>query len=228
MEAKVLAILNHMIECHPALEVCRGEVEKAYDALVKCYEGGGKLLLCGNGGSAADCEHIVGELMKGFLKKRPVPQKDREALLSLYPSHGEELAAHLQQGLPAIALTGHPALSTAYLNDVAGEMIFAQQVYGYGRAGDVLIGMSTSGNAKNVANAVMVAKAVGMATIGLTGRAGGRLLELCDLCVRVPEDETYRIQEYRCITPSAPCWRSGSLKAEEPPAFFSGKGRLLL
>ena len=179
---------------YPVLVPIAGAIKEAYHVLEACYAGGGKLLAAGNGGSCADSEHIVGELMKGFCKARPVPPAFEEALLAADPERGEELAAKLQGGLAAIALTGHPALSSAYLNDVDGLLVLAQQVYGYGKAGDVFLGISTSGNAKNILYALAVAKAKGMKTIGLTGRDGGELGKAADVAIIVPEQETYKIQ----------------------------------
>lgn len=161
---------------------------EATQQIIRCYQKGGKLLLCGNGGSAADCAHIAGELGKGFLKKRPLPQKQINAI-------GEAWAEELQQGLPAIDLTAGAALLSAILNDLGGENVFAQQVLAYGRPGDVLLCISTSGNAENVRRAAVTAKALGMTVIGLTGETGGKLREVCDLCVRADETETYRVQE---------------------------------
>ena len=162
-------------------------------------------MVCGNGGSAADSEHIVGELMKGFLKKRQISEKEKDKLKSLFPGEWDYLSKNLQGALPAISLVSHPALSSAFINDVAADMVFAQQVYGYAKAGDVLLGISTSGNAKNVANAVMVARAAGMKTIGLTGGKGGFLQSLCDVTIRVPADETFKIQEYHLPVYHALC-----------------------
>lgn len=180
--------LKRMTDRYPALQVVQSEVKEAFEILKNSYENDGKLLVCGNGGSASDSEHIVGELMKGFYKQRPIPATDRQAI--------GEISDWLQGALPAIALTGHPALSTAFLNDVKPEMVFAQQVYGYGRKGDVLIAMSTSGNSVNVLHAVTVAKAKGMKVIGLTGKDGGKLKEVCDVCILVPAQVTADIQEY--------------------------------
>lgn len=180
--------LKRMTERYPALLPVSGEVKKAYEILCGVYQGDGKLLTCGNGGSASDAEHIVGELMKGFYKLRPLSSGEREIM--------GELASGLQGALPAIALTGHPALSTAFLNDVNPEMVFAQQVYGYGRKGDVLMALTTSGNSVNVLNAARVARAKGMKVIGLTGRDGGKLKALCDVCIIVPAFVTADIQEY--------------------------------
>ncbi len=187
--------LEELVERYPVLDAVKDDVRKAYELLEACYEQGGKLLIAGNGGSCADAEHIVGELMKGFVKRREVSDSFAECLRSADEVRGAELAKKLQGGLPAIALTGHAGLSTAYLNDVDGDLIFAQQTYGYGRPGDVLIGISTSGNAKNVMYAMTVAKALGMKTIGLTGKVGGALKREADVSVVVPETETFKIQE---------------------------------
>lgn len=179
--------LERLAQRYPQLTPIKDEVGAAYRLMETSYEQGGKLLACGNGGSASDSEHIVGELMKGFYKKRPLSEEKTKA-------YGD-MAAQLQGALPAISLTGHPALSTAFLNDVDPEMVFAQQVYGYGKEEDVLIAFSTSGNSRNVVNAVRVAKAKGMKTIGMTGRSGGALAELCDVCLKMPSDITADIQE---------------------------------
>lgn len=187
--------LEELVKRYPVLDAVKDDVRKAYELLEACYEQGGKLLIAGNGGSCADAEHIVGELMKGFVKRREVSDSFAECLRNADEVRGAELAKKLQGGLPAIALTGHAGLSTAYLNDVDGELIFAQQTYGYGRPGDVLIGISTSGNAKNVMYAMTVAKALGMKTIGLTGKDGGALKREADVSVVVPETETFKIQE---------------------------------
>ena len=187
--------LEELVERYPVLDAVKDDVRKAYELLEACYEQGGKLLIAGNGGSCADAEHIVGELMKGFVKRREVSDSFADCLRSADELRGAELAKKLQGGLPAIALTGHAGLSTAYLNDVDGDLIFAQQTYGYGRPGDVLIGISTSGNAKNVMYAMTVAKALGMKTIGLTGKDGGALKREADVSVVVPETETFKIQE---------------------------------
>ena len=171
---------------YPALEVCREDIEKALQLILDTYRRGGKVLVCGNGGSAADSEHIVGELMKGFLLKRPVaderiPQKLREGL---------------QGALPAISLPSQCAILSAFINDVDPEMMYAQLVYGYAGENDLLIGLSTSGNSKNVVNAIEVAKNLGMKTLSLTGQRTSRMSELSDVTIRVPETETYKVQEY--------------------------------
>ena len=180
--------LTHLIERYPALAQMRGAIEQAYRILEECYENGSKLLVCGNGGSAADSDHIVGELMKGFYKQRMLPEEERKRF-------GEQGEKH-QGALPAIALTQHGALSTAFLNDVDPAMVFAQQVYGYGQGGDVFLGLSTSGNSANVVLAAKVAAAKGMKVITMTGRNGGKLKELSDVCMIVPAQVTADIQEY--------------------------------
>lgn len=188
-------MLDELIKRYPVLESVRADIEKTYEILERCYENGGKLLIAGNGGSAADAEHIVGELMKGFVKRRPVPAEMEKALVETDPERGKVLARKLQGGLPAIALTNHAALSSAFANDVDGVLSYAQQVNGYGKAGDVFLGISTSGNAENVLYAAVTAKARGMKVIGLTGKDGGKLGKFADAAVIVPEKETYKIQE---------------------------------
>ena len=189
------AVLPELIARYPELDECGPDIDRAFQTLADCFEGGGKLLLCGNGGSAADCEHLVGELMKGFLSKRPLPPEERSSLLDAFPGEGEYLADHLQGALPAISLVSHSGLMTAYVNDVAADMIYAQQVFGYGRPGDALIAISTSGSSRNVLNALRVARSRGLATVGFSGRSGGEMPALCDVLVRVPEDDTLKIQE---------------------------------
>ena len=200
-----MTYLETLAERYPILEKTIPQIRQAYEMLEECYAGGGKLLVAGNGGSCADSEHIVGELMKGFVKRRAVSEEEeaqlRRAGLSLAEAAGlkenpgQELAGCLQGGLKAIALTGHNGLSTAFLNDVNGEMIYAQQLWGYGEAGDVFLGISTSGNSKNILYAMTAAKAKGLRTIGLTGRDGGMLAKAADVAIIVPEEETYKIQE---------------------------------
>lgn len=188
-------MLNELVMRYPVLGIVRDDVNKAYSLLEACYENGGKLLIAGNGGSAADAEHIVGELMKGFVKRRPLPKELKRALIDTDPIRGSELSEKLQQGLPAIALTNHAALSSAFANDVDGMLSYAQQVNGYGKEGDVFLGISTSGNSENVMYVAVTAKAKGMKVIGLTGRDGGKLAKLADVAIVVPEQETYKIQE---------------------------------
>lgn len=187
--------VEELTKRYPQLSLVADSIRAACEMMQECFARGGKLLIAGNGGSCADAEHIVGELMKGFEKKRPLPDQLKTGLKAADPMLGAELADRLQQSLPAIALTGHPALSTAFLNDVNGEMIYAQQLCGYGSEKDVFLGISTSGNAKNIQYALITAKAKGMKTIGLTGKDGGVLGREADVSVIVPERETYKIQE---------------------------------
>lgn len=195
LSEKEAKILDELTERYPKLEAVKAEIQNAYELLRDCYEHDGKLLVAGNGGSCADSEHIVGELMKGFVKRRPLPAELQEKIRQESPEHGEELARSLQGGLMAIALTGHAGLSTAFANDVNGDMTFAQQVCGYGRAGDVFLAISTSGNSRNIDYAVTAAKAKGISVIGLTGKNGGILGKRADVAIIVPESETFKIQE---------------------------------
>ena len=169
-------------------------VRAACEAWISCFSGGGKLLTCGNGGSASDALHIVGELMKDFARPRPLSEKDREAIRGA-SEHADYICESLQSALPAIALVGSAALESAYANDRAPDLAFAQQVFGYGKPGDVLLAISTSGNSKNVIYAAEVAHARGMKAVALTGESGGKLKAICDVTINVPEKETYRVQE---------------------------------
>ena len=196
--------LQILIERYPKLSVCKEDIKKAYELLDTAYKNGKKLLVCGNGGSASDSEHIVGELMKEFKLKRKVYGKQAAALKEIDPELGQVLADNLQGALPAISLTAHSSLQTAFMNDVVPELVFAQQVNGYGNAGDVFLGISTSGNSKNVLYVAVNAKAKGLKVIGLTGGRENKLMKYADVCVRVPETETYKIQElhmpvYHCL-----------------------------
>ena len=186
--------LDELIARNPSLNSVRAELEKAFYNLYDCYRSGGKLLICGNGGSAADSEHIVGELMKSFKMKRKIDSTVSEKLREM-GEDGVNLAEKLEGALPAIALCGHTALSTAFGNDKDGFMTFAQQVYGYGCTGDVLLCLTTSGNSKNCVYAAEVAKAKGMTVVAITGESGGRMKELSDICLALPEHETYLVQE---------------------------------
>ena len=176
----------------------------AYLIMEEAYMGDHKLLIAGNGGSAADAEHIAGELMKRFKIARPVTSEMAEKLIAVDAVCGADLAKKLERGLMAIPLVAHEALSTAYINDVDGLGVFAQQLFGYGRPGDVFLGISTSGNSKNVMSATVVAKALGIKVIGLTGATGGELASVADVSVRVPQLETYMIQELHL--PVYHCW----------------------
>ncbi len=184
-----------LISKNNKLSCCADDINKAINAIVDCYKNDGKLLLCGNGGSAADSTHIVGELMKGFLKRRPVEGEKAEALKTANPKVDDLLLSKLQCGLPAVNLCESSSLLTAYCNDVDPDYIFAQQVFGLGKKGDVFIGLSTSGNAKNINHAAKVAKALGITVIGMTGNGGGALAENSDICIKAPETETYLVQE---------------------------------
>ncbi|MCD8370631.1 MAG: SIS domain-containing protein [Clostridiales bacterium] len=196
LSEKEWSILDELIERYPRLAPIRAQIQKAFEVLVESYSHGGKLLIAGNGGSCADAQHIVGELMKSFKKRHPLPSELKTAMMELDPEEGETLAESLECGLPAIAVTGHVCLTTAFANDVNADMTYAQQVNGYGEKGDVFLGITTSGNAKNVDYAVTVAKAKGLTVIGLTGKDGGRLGRRADVPIIVPETETYRIQEF--------------------------------
>lgn len=193
-----------LVERYPKLAACGDDIISAYRLLEATYSGGGKLLVCGNGGSASDSEHIVGELMKEFKLKRKVYARQAALLKSIDPKLGAVLSEHLQGALPAITLTAHSSLTTAFMNDSEPVLVFAQQVYGYGREGDTFLGISTSGSSPNVLYAAVTAKARGLKLIGLTGESGGRLADYVDVCIRVPETETYKVQElhlpvYHCL-----------------------------
>lgn len=190
-----MAPLERLIDRYPELSSCREQIQAAFEMIKDCYEQEGTLLICGNGGSASDAEHIVGELMKEFARKRPIPEEMKEMLKAVAPEDGEAIANSLQGSLPALSLTGGLALTSAYANDANPVMGFAQQVYGYGKEGDVLLGISTSGNSKNVVYAMEVAKAKGMETIALTGESGGRLKDIADVCICAPAKETADVQE---------------------------------
>ncbi len=179
---------------YPALKSCEAALDGALESIVSAFRKGGKLLLCGNGGSAADCGHIVGELMKGFLLKRPVPEEIRETLKNS-GEDGEWIADRLQGGLPAVSLPAQAEVLSAFANDVEPALVYAQLVYGYAKPEDVFVGISTSGNSKNVVYAARVAKALGLTTLALTGQGESSLLRICDITIRVPETETYKVQE---------------------------------
>lgn len=196
--------IKNLVARYPKLGQVKASVCEAYDVLEECYSHDGKLLIAGNGGSAADAEHIAGELMKRFQKPRPVTPGFMEKLCAADPLRGPGLAKKLECGLMAIPLVAHEALSTAYSNDVDGYGVFAQQLFGFGREGDVFLGISTSGNSQNIINAAVVAKALGIRVIGLTGAGGGELARLADVVVKAPETETYQVQELHL--PIYHCW----------------------
>lgn len=178
--------MDNIFERYPQLKCCENDIEKGLNLIVETYKNNGKVLVCGNGGSASDCEHIVGELMKGFLNKRKIDDKRLS----------QDLKENLQGALPAISLCSQTSLMTAFNNDLNPDYVFAQQVYGYAQENDLLIAVSTSGNSKNVLKAVEVANCVGVKTLALTGGNGGKIKEIATVAIRVPSDETYKIQEY--------------------------------
>ena len=186
--------MNDFFARHPDLLPLQTEILQACDIVKTAFQNGNKLLLCGNGGSCADCDHIAGELLKGFLLRRPVSQDFKEKMAQ-YGEFGTEIGSKLQHGLPAISLCTHSAPISAFANDVDGDLVFAQQVFAYGNPGDILVGISTSGNAKNVSAAMMVGNAKGLHTMALAGRDGGRIGQLAEVAVVAPQQETYRIQE---------------------------------
>lgn len=204
LDEKLEKYIDLLMERYPKLVSIRQQIIDAYLLMEECYENGGKLLIAGNGGSAADSEHIAGELMKRFKMLRPVSEEYAEKLKEVDPIRGAELAKNLECSLMAIPLVAHEALTTAYINDVDGLGVFAQQLHGFGRTGDVFLGISTSGNSKNIMNATVVARASGIKVIGLTGKKGGELAEVADVVIKVPETETYMVQElhlpvYHCL-----------------------------
>ena len=219
LRADTLRHIDEVLVRCPALADLSSEIIRTVEAICACHRAGGKILICGNGGSAADGEHIVGEMVKGFLLPRPIPTADADRLRAadLTGSH-DNLAEKLQRGVAAIALTGHPALATAIGNDTGGEMVFAQQVYVYGRPGDILIGLSTSGNSINVLRALTVARAFGLVTVGLTGSLPCRMDRLCDLCLKVPAQGTHQIQELHLPVYHTVCLMVEQELFGEPPS----------
>lgn len=204
MKTEIYKHIEVLVNRYPVLNSVKDEIVEAYFLLVESYKNEGKLLIAGNGGAAADAEHIVGELMKGFKLPRKLNENFTDKLISENEELGTVLAESLQGALPAIALDGHPALSTAYMNDCEPLLCFAQQVNGYGKAGDVFLGISTSGNSKNILYAATTAHAKGMKVIGLTGAKDSKLTQMSDVCIKVPQTETYMIQElhlpvYHCL-----------------------------
>ena len=204
LEKRLMKHIDLLVERYPSLESEKNSIISAYLLLEECYVNGGKLLVAGNGGSAADAEHIVGELMKGFKLSRKPKTDFAKKLIGENEELGTILAQNLQGALPAIALDGHLALSTAYMNDCEPLLCFAQQVNGYGKSGDIFLGISTSGNSKNVLYAAITARARGMKVVGLTGAKHNKLQQISDVCIKVPADETYMIQElhlpvYHCL-----------------------------
>lgn len=204
LEKRLEKHIDVLLRRYPVLHEIKNDILEAYFVLEKCYASGGKLMIAGNGGSAADAEHIAGELMKRFKIPRPVSKDYAEKLIQIDPERGRKLAKNLEKSLMAIPLVAHEALTTAYINDVDGVGVFAQQLMGFGKKGDVFLGISTSGNSENIINATIVAKASEIKVIGLTGAKGGILANVSDICVKVPETETYMIQELHL--PIYHCW----------------------
>ena len=195
---KTAFMFHSLFQRYPCLEENKNDIYNAFSAMAQCFRNGGKVLCCGNGGSAADCDHFAGELLKGFLKKRPLSPEEKAAIGCDF------LADNLQKGLPVISLCTHSALITAYSNDAEPSLIYAQQVYAYAKENDVLLCLSTSGNSENVVYAALAAKAAGIKSVAITGANESRLSEICNVCIRLPETETYKIQEltlpvYHCI-----------------------------
>ena len=188
-------MLKTLIERYPVLKDSKADIKAAAEKIIDCYEKGGKLILCGNGGSSSDCDHIVGELMKGFLKMRPLSEEKKSQMLKNCPLLDDETLSKLQGGLPAISLPNISGLNSAFCNDVDPELIYAQSLMSLGNKGDILLALSTSGNSKNVFAAAKVAKGLGLTVIGLTGKTGGKLKDISDICICAPETETFKIQE---------------------------------
>lgn len=188
-------MLNELLKRYPSLNEVKEEILKAEKEIITCYEKGKKILLCGNGGSCADCEHIVGELMKGFLSKRPLSENKKAEMKENAPFIEDDILSKLQLGLPAISLPSMTGLNSAFCNDVDPELIYAQPLMALGKKGDLLVAISTSGNSKNVFAAAKVAKALGLRVFALTGKNGGKLKEISDVCICTPEEETFKVQE---------------------------------
>lgn len=205
MKKSTEKILKTCMQRYKSLESCYMTIVMATEQMISCYKNGQKILLCGNGGSASDAEHIAGELMKSFLLKRSLPYELAACISEKFPQDAGYLLDHLQSGLPAISLGSMMPLSTAIINDQAGDVVFAQQLLGLGNAGDVLVAISTSGNSKNVLYAVKVAVAKEMKVIAFTGADGGILKNLSDVCICVPAVDTYKIQEYHLPVYHAIC-----------------------
>ena len=204
MKASAQEIFEELFARYPALEACRADVGAAFDILADAYRSGGKVLCCGNGGSASDCEHIVGELLKKFKRHRDIPAGLKERLAATGPD-GALLAERLEGSLPAISLVSQSGILTAFANDVGWDEAFAQQLLGLARPGDVLIALSTSGNSRNCVLAATLARELGVRTVALVGEAGGRLGGMCDVAIRVPARETYQVQEFHLPVYHALC-----------------------
>ena len=204
MKKMVKKELEELINRYPELEVCEDDIVQAYELIQDAYDHNHKLLIAGNGGSAADSEHMAGELMKRFKTARPVNKELADKIKSVDSNRGERLIQNLEMPLRAVPLTSHLALTTAYMNDADATGVFAQQMLGFGDEGDVFLAISTSGNSENIIYACILAKALGIRIVGLTGKNESKISELADVCIRVPEIETYKIQErhlpvYHCL-----------------------------
>ncbi len=191
-------IFNELFERYPSLDTCREDIFKSFEIMSDCFENGGKILCCGNGGSAADCDHFAGELLKGFLKKRSLSDREKEKFGDKF------IADNIQKGLPVISLCAHSALMTAFSNDAVPSLVFAQQVYAYAKSGDVLLCLSTSGNSENIVYAAETALAADMKVISITGEKESALSRFSDICIKLPETETFKVQEltlpvYHCL-----------------------------
>ena len=204
LEEKLQKHIDLLMKRYPVLETCKEEIIGGYELMEACYKNGGKLLIAGNGGSDADSEHIAGELMKRFKTPRSIPEDLKKKLIEIDSIRGKNLSKNLERPLMAIPLVAHEALTTAYINDVDGLGVFAQQLYGFGKEGDVFLGITTSGNSQNVMSATVVARALGIKVLGLTGENGGELSQVANVCVKVPETETYMVQELHL--PVYHCW----------------------
>ena len=189
-------LINELIKRYPALKLCKMDIVKAVNEVVICYKNNGQLLICGNGGSSSDADHIVGELMKSFLKERPLDVAFEDNLKKVSVERGAYIASKLENALPAISLNTHAALTSAISNDIDSDLIYAQQINGYGRKNDVLIAITTSGNSQNIIDAAITAKAKGLKVIGLSGQTGGELKQYCDVAICAPSTITPEIQEF--------------------------------
>lgn len=205
--------LNQLLERYPQLKSIRNNLEAARNLMVSKAKDDKLFLIAGNGGSSADSDHIVGELMKSFVRKRPIDDTISRQLMKLGGEAGSYIAQKLEKAVRAICLSSHQALTTAFMNDVDPTLVYAQQVYGYGKSGDLFVGISTSGNSKNIVNAALIAKAKGLTVIGMTGNRGGDLQAFCDVCLCVPEYETFKVQElhlpiyhWLCLEIEAALW----------------------
>lgn len=188
-------LIQELVARYPALVRETPSIEAAFELLSATYRRGGKVLCCGNGGSCADCDHIVGELMKSFKFKRKIDDNIKKKL-TLYNTEGIELINNLEGALPTVSLCGHNALTTAFMNDTNPRLVFAQQLYGLAKAGDLLIALTTSGNSENCIFAAITAKAISLPVISFTGDSAGKIANYSDVVIRAPELETYKVQEY--------------------------------